>query len=161
MIHRVFAYGSNMHVPDLRAWMERKGFSDAQILGSRSALLHGWELVWDYRSPSRLGGAANVRPNQGKLLPGVVLDLDQRGLDAVDRKEGHPGRYDRTDRLVDVHLPTHDVVSAWLYVVTDAWREPEIVPPRRAYLKLVIEGALTHDLPEWHVEMLRCIETEG
>ncbi len=158
-IHRVFAYGSNMHLADLRRWMDDKAFGDARILGARAATLHGWELVWNYRSPSREGGAANVQRKEGGLLPGALVEVDARGLAAIDRKEGHPGRYRRGPDPVEVRLADEETAHAWLYVVTDEYRQPSSVPPRAEYLRLLIEGALAHGLPEWHVEALRKVET--
>ncbi len=159
MIHRVFAYGSNMHLVDLRRWMNVRGFEDARVLGSSAAYLHGWELVWNYRSPVRLGGAANVQRRDGAVLPGALLDVDVRGLEALDRKEGHPGRYRRGPDLVEVEAASGRGAEAWLYVVTAEYRETDLVLPRAEYLTLMVEGALHHALPEWHVEALRRVET--
>lgn len=159
MIHRVFAYGSNMHLGDLRGWMERRGFGDGCIHGSRAAFLEGWELVWNYRSPSRSGGAANVQPATGAVLPGALLEVDARGLEALDYKEGHPGRYRRGEPPVPVKLEGGDVAEAWLYVVTTEYRQPHPVLPRLSYLRLMVEGAIHHGLPTWHVEALKKLET--
>jgi gamma-glutamylcyclotransferase (GGCT)/AIG2-like uncharacterized protein YtfP len=159
LIHRVFAYGSNMHLADLRRWMVERSYEDARVLGSRAAYLSGWELVWNYRSPVRKGAAANVQPKTGAVLPGALLEVDVRALAALDRKEGHPDRYRRGPELVDVNLVGGETTDAWLYVVTAEYRQARSVRPRAAYLRLMVEGALQHDLPEWHVEALRRIET--
>ncbi len=153
MIHRVFAYGSNMHLPDLRRWMEGRGHGDGSILASSGALLDGWELVWNYRSPTRKGGAANVRERAGAVLPGVVLEVDAGGLRALDAKEGHPGRYSRGDALVEVQI-SGGTTGAWLYVVRPEFRSEGMVPPRRAYLELVLAGARAHGLPDKHLGIL-------
>jgi gamma-glutamylcyclotransferase (GGCT)/AIG2-like uncharacterized protein YtfP len=159
LIHRVFAYGSNMHLADLRQWMVERGYEDGRVLGSRAAYLSGWELVWNYRSPVRKGAAANVQRREGVVLPGALLEVDALALEALDRKEGHPERYRRGPELVDVKLVGGETTDAWLYVVTAEYRQPSRVRPRAEYLRLMVEGALHHDLPEWHVEALRRVET--
>ncbi|MBW2464195.1 MAG: gamma-glutamylcyclotransferase [Deltaproteobacteria bacterium] len=142
-----------MHLPDLRRWMEGRGHGDGSILASYAALLDGWELVWNYRSPARRGGAANVRERAGAVLPGVVLEVDAGGLRALDEKEGHPGRYSRGDALVGVRM-SGGTTSAWLYVVRPEFRSEGVVPPRREYLEVVLAGARAHRLPEEHVSSL-------
>ncbi|RLB54817.1 MAG: hypothetical protein DRJ42_08010 [Deltaproteobacteria bacterium] len=152
-MHRVFAYGSNMHLPDLRRWMEDRGHGDGNVLNAYQGLLSGWELVWNYRSPARKGGAANVHRRAGVELPGVVLEVDDGGLLALDEKEGHPGRYSRGDAPVTVRVPAGET-QAWLYVVRAEFRSAEVIPPRREYLDLVLAGARAHRLPKDHLRSL-------
>lgn len=153
MKHRVFAYGSNMHLPDLRGWMRGRGHGDAEVLSSAAATLWGWELVWNYRSPARNGGAANVRERIGAALPGVILEVDDAGLRALDEKEGHPGRYSRGESPVALDGSGGEA-GAWLYVVRPEFRVEGMIPPRRAYLELVLAGARAHGLPEAHLREL-------
>ena len=72
----VFAYGSNMHLPDLARWAAERGLPTPVVRCARVATLEGYALTWDYRSPTRRGGAANVRPAPGTSTPGVALQVD-------------------------------------------------------------------------------------
>ena len=154
----VFAYGSNMHTADLCRWMSDHGH-DASALGvARPAVLDDYALVWNYRSGARKGGAANVQPESGACVHGVALAVSPSGLSALDEKEGHPHRYDRGERPRTVRLAAGGHVDAWVYVVTPAWVQDHRVPPNRAYVDLMIEGARQHALPERWIAHLRTID---
>ena len=58
-LHWVFAYGSNMHLPDLKRWLGAQGCSKTGIHQITPAILEGFELVWNYWSPVRQGGAVS------------------------------------------------------------------------------------------------------
>lgn len=151
-MHRVFAYGSNMCLPDLARFLREHGHVSSLDVSVHPALLVGHRLVWNYFSPPRNGGAANVEVCEGRDLPGVVLEVDAPLLLSLDLKEGHPHRYARA--LRPVRLVAGESVDAWVYAVTPPYREPHRVPPRRAYLELLVEGARAHGLPEWHLAEL-------
>ena len=104
MPDRVFAYGSNMQRADLQHWLTDRGFARAQIVNAGPATLRGYRLVFDYRSTSRDGGVADVEPDPENVVFGLVLEVDEDGLRALDRKEGHPKVYDRGSERVTVSL---------------------------------------------------------
>lgn len=153
LLHPVFAYGSNLDLDDLRRWLRERGYPPHAPAEVHRADLIGWRLVWDYHSPMRQGGCANVEraPDARAALPGAVLHVDDALLAALDHKEGHPERY-RRDRL-PVRTP-RGAIEAWVYVVTPAWRRSTPVWPRRGYLETVLRGARALGLPDWHLEAL-------
>ncbi len=155
----VFAYGSNMHLPDLARWIASRDLPPPRVQCLRLATLREHAIVWNYRSPGRRGGAANVAPAPGQAVPGVALLVDAATLHAIDRKEGHPARYSRGTTPKALELLTGGSMHAWVYEVTDAWRQPRQVPPRPEYLNLVIEGARRFGLPEWHLRILEATTT--
>ena len=140
MTERVFAYGSNMHLADLRRWMDERGFSRGQVLNAEPARILDYQLVWNYFSPARQGGAANVEPAPGQELHGVALEVNGPGLSAIDQKEGHPGRYRRGPKPVEAWTYTGIPRAVWLYRVTPAFLRPAGVPPTPDYLRLLVEG---------------------
>lgn len=157
-MHRVFAYGSNMCLVDLARWLDARGYPALTPLAAEAATLDGWRLVWNYRSPSRDGGAANVeRCPRGGALPGVLLTVCDELFAAIDHKEGHPDRYRR--RVLPVRRGDGRSTDGWVYVVTDDWRQPADVPPRRAYLDVVLRGARAHRLPAAHLTTLAGLTT--
>ena len=148
-----------MHLPDLARWVASRELPPPVIRCARVVTLHDYELAWNYRSPGRRGGACNVRRVAGRSVPGVALRIDAATLDAIDAKEGHPQRYSRGAAPVPVELPDGGALHAWVYEVTEAWRQAGPVPPRPEYLNLVIEGARRFGLPQWHLRILQATPT--
>jgi gamma-glutamylcyclotransferase (GGCT)/AIG2-like uncharacterized protein YtfP len=153
----VFAYGSNMDLDDLARWLYERGHPERRPLSLCAAVLENHRLVWNYRSPSRNGGAANVEEAEATSLPGVALLVDEPLLVALDEKEGHPHRYRRQER--SLLLDDGRRVTAWVYTVTEAWCTADPCWPRRAYLEVVLRGARKNGLPAWHVEALTKVPT--
>ena len=155
--HWVFAYGSNLNLRDLTGWLTAHGYDPKGIFGLEPALLTDYELIWDYRSPVRQGGAANVAPAPGKQVYGGLMRLNESCLHALDHKEGHPERYNRGTQTIECQ-PTNSSkpnVFAWVYEVQPSFKQPQFTPPRRVYRDIVVEGASQLGLPEPWVEMLR------
>lgn len=158
MLDRVFAYGSNMDLEDLRRFFDAHA-CPGHVERALPATLRGHRLVWNYFSRARGGGAANVEPAPGAELPGLVLWVDAAALAGIDLKEGHPTRYRRGPKRVAVELASGALERAWLYVVLPQFRQERTVPPTRSYLSLMIAAAERHGLPAWHVEALRATDT--
>jgi hypothetical protein len=159
-VHWVFAYGSNMHLGDLARWLREDGSAQALPARVEPACIADFELAWDYRSVARGGGAANARPRPGGELRGVCLACDETLLAALDRKEGHPHRYARGPAPVwATLLASGEAVRAWLYRVTPAHERPGTVPPRAAYLHLLVQAAEEHGLGEAYIARLRATPT--
>lgn len=160
MIHRVFAYGSNLDLDELRAWMRGAGYSPRALLGFAPARLPQHALIWDYYASGRAGGAANVAPRYDSVVPGGVLEVSTEGLAAIDRKEGVPIVYHRT--LLDVEMNAGEsprFVPAWVYRVNGAYRRGRMVRPTRYYVGRLLAGADRFQLPIPHVESLRHLPT--
>jgi len=153
----VFAYGSNMELGDLRRWLTEARLPPGELYRSVPATLPGFRLVWNYFAPSRAGGAANIERHDGSVLYGVALHVDAVLLAGIDRKEGHPGIYERT--LVPARLDTGEAVDAWVYIVRPEHVQPEYVPPTRHYRGLLIQGARNHRLPAFYIEELERLRT--
>ncbi len=143
-----------MDVIDLRRWLEGRGHPDPRLERVEVAYLSGYRLVWNYRSKARQGGAANVEPAEGRELPGLALQVDPPTLAGIDLKEGHPHRYRRGPKRAPVRLASGEHLRAWLYVVLPGFTEDALVPPRRAYLDLLLAAAERHAFPDWYVAEL-------
>ena len=159
--HWVFAYGSNLNLQDLGHWLTTHGYDPAGIQTLEPACLDDYQLIWDYRSPVRQGGAANVAPSPGQQVYGGLLRVDSSCLDGLDHKEGHPERYNRGTELVACR-PLSDPKSeiyAWVYEVQPAFKQSEFTAPRRAYRDIVVAGAQSLGLPGSWIEHLRSTPT--
>ena len=157
-IHKVFAYGSNMNLADLRRWLESKNYPTNQLLKAIPARLPGYRLAWNYWSSSRQGGAANVETSPNDEVLGAILEIGPAVLDAIDRKEGHPTRYSRLPHPIECfELENESPQLAWVYEVTDEFRCEEEKLPTQDYMRIVLEGAKALDLPAEYLHRLESI----
>ena len=156
--HWVFAYGSNMHRGDLLRWHRRKRRPHPVIDTACPAVLHHYELVFNYFSPVRQGGAANVQPREGACVHGVALRLDTDTLANLDHKEGRPHAYDRSLQPLDVD--GHGHVQAWVYEVIPSRRSPTFVAPHRDYLQLMLEAGATFGFAPTYLAKLSRTEAQ-
>jgi len=144
-----FAYGSNMQSATLRG---RRGIEYRRALPAR---LDGWRLVLDKPPLVPMSGAfANVIPDTTAAVHGVLFEITEDDLAHLDLTEGVlVGNYERVPVTVQpLTPPDADFVVA--YTLTSERRDPERLPTQR-YMRLLIEGAEEHGLPEDYVALLR------
>lgn len=161
--HCVFAYGSNMDALDLGAWFERQGLPAPVVRRRGLAALRGYHLAFNYHSQSRRSGAANVEPLasacQSRGAPdgvhGLLLWVDTPTLRGLDSKEGHPGRYQREQ--LSVHTSAGEERLAWVYRVTQPFRQSLYVAPSKAYMALITGAAQRHDFPAAYLAWLQSL----
>jgi gamma-glutamylcyclotransferase (GGCT)/AIG2-like uncharacterized protein YtfP len=139
-----FAYGSNL---DWQNWSEFCARHDAdphcmKVIGP--AQLPDVELVFNYRSVLREGGALNIRPRKGQVVNGVLFEVNERGWEVLDLKESvAAGCYARTKSVAIMRDgETTPVVT---YVVTPA-RTEGFVAPSDEYTGIVLRGLSSHGL---------------
>ena len=108
------------------------------------ALLPDVELVFNYRSERREGGALNIRPRKGQVVCGVLFEVTERGWELLDLKESVAiGCYARTESVAITHGgQTTPVVT---YVVTPA-RTEGFIAPSDEYSEMVLRGMSAHGL---------------
>lgn len=129
-----FAYGSNMDL----AHMRRLCGWHCHVLGR--ATLKNYELGLDHR------GYGNIRPKNEEEVKGVLFDIDQEGLDALDEFEGYPQVFDRVQ--VEVEDDAGEKYQAWVY--TESPGQFGGKEPRMEYWERVVAGAKENNLPiEW------------
>jgi hypothetical protein len=142
-----FGYGSNLHLPALRA----KGVEPTASVCGR---LPGWRLSFDVRHwfPHE-GGMGNIRrsPNPADAVLGVVHTCEDPDLAVLDRMEAFGIGYDRI--LVDV-LTDAGPVRAHAYVGLPPFLDGGLLPTRR-YLNILIKGAMAAGLDEDYIRQLR------
>lgn len=83
-----FAYGSNLDRKQMRARCP-----DATPVGP--AMLRGYRLAFAGASRRWEGGVATLLPARGRNVSGVLYQLSEDSLAALDRIEGHPDFYIR------------------------------------------------------------------
>ena len=67
-----FAYGSNMNRSSLRSWIEANGYDSSLLVGYSTAILDGYDYVWNYYTYRWGGGSANLSPNRTHLSAGAA-----------------------------------------------------------------------------------------
>lgn len=137
-----FAYGSNM----LAARMAGRAPAARRI---GTATLRGWRLA------ERL--YADIERRRGGTVRGVVWELDDSGLAALDRFEGYPDTYGGDDLAVAIDgMP--GTVLAWTYFMTPAARARRRGSPFPAwYAAVCAAGARENGIPDawWRKRIYR------
>jgi gamma-glutamylcyclotransferase len=141
-----FAYGSNMSA----ATMEKRA-PNAKKLGM--ARLADHRLAFTRRSVRWNAGVADAREYTGLSVFGVAYALDDESLAILDKKEGAPRAYRRTN--VEILLD-HEPIQAVMYVVTDPASTE--IPPHVDYLAQMIQAAQDCGLPKSYIEFLHYIQ---
>ncbi|NIO40733.1 MAG: hypothetical protein GTO41_11475, partial [Burkholderiales bacterium] len=133
-----FAYGSNL---DSHNWAEFCARYDADPTCMKPigpALLPDCELVFNYRSVIRAGGALNIRERKGHVVHGALFEVSESGWDLLDIKESVAvGCYQRITHMAIVRGGRTLPVTT--YQVT-AQRQEGFVPPSEEYAQIVSRG---------------------
>ncbi len=139
-----FAYASNMN----RRQVEQRA---GALPEEKNARLDNYEL--NFEKIARGGtGTANIVPAEGKAVWGVLYRVTEQQLKALDRFEGVPEHYRRSE--VTVADAEGKKVGAQVYL---ARKVRKGLKPDRLYLQKIIEGAEEHSLPADYIEALKMI----
>ena len=139
-----FAYGSNMAADAME-----EACPGHRVIGV--ALLDDHALMFNRRSVRTHTGVADVVPRPGSQVWGVLFEIDDDCLTAIDRKEGEGWAYVREP--VTVRVPeTGSEHRAITYVVRE--KEPAEVTPSPEYLERLLDAARERGLPPDYVEAL-------
>lgn len=139
-----FAYASNMN----RRQVEQRAGALAE---EKNARLDNYELNFD--KIARGGtGTANIMPAEGKTVYGVLYRVTEQQLKTLDRFEGVPEHYRRSQ--VTVAEADGRKVAAQVYL---ARKVRKGLKPDRGYLARIVQGAEEHALPADYIEGLKRI----
>ncbi len=146
---RYFAYGSNLGEARLH-----ENCPSARI--EAIARLPGYRLAFTRRSERWGGGVADIRPEAGAEVRGIVWRIDAAEGDALDRQEGvhaTPPRYRRIE--VAVTTETGEVLDCLAYQVVEP--QAEHIAPSEAYLGTMLRGGRAAGLPEAYLARIEAI----
>ena len=139
-----FAYGSNMSRAQVR---QRAG----EPTEEKIARLENYQLNFD--KVARGGsGTANLVVAEGQAVYGVLYRLSEQQLKALDRFEGVPEHYRRSE--VNVVDEQGNKIAAQVYL---ARKLRKGLKPDRSYLQRILQGAEGHHLPADYLEQLKKI----
>jgi gamma-glutamylcyclotransferase (GGCT)/AIG2-like uncharacterized protein YtfP len=145
-----------MRHTDLLRWLRGRGYNPEFLLDASAAKLKGYDFVWNYYSNVKGGGTANIRPTKDSVVWGLLLEVDSRLLEALDRKQGSPSTYSRGPKRIPVRrVEDGRTVLAWVYTAkanrdgrTDVW-------PTSRYKKDIAEAASFWGFPRRYLEKIR------
>ncbi len=146
---RYFAYGSNLSEARLH-----ENCPSARL--EAIARLPGYRLAFTRRSERWGGGVADVRPEAGAEVRGIVWRIADPDGDALDRQEGvhaTPPRYRRIE--VAVTNEAGAVLDCLAYQVVEP--QAEHIAPSMAYLATMLRGGRAAGLPRAYLARIEAI----
>jgi gamma-glutamylcyclotransferase len=141
-----FAYGSNMN------WRQMKQRCSSATFVS-VACLKDHRFAITRQSRRRLCGTADIVPEPGSEVFGIVYEIDDYDLGLLD---GFEDGYGREKMFVTPIGDGRNLLEAWVYIA-----EKESCPPlpNALYKRLIVEGARHWKLPQDYIDMLEKLET--
>jgi len=121
----------------------------ARALGA--ARLGGWRLTFTRDSPAWGGGVGHIEPATGDEVWGVLWEVTDQHLRALDDYEGVAGGAYVRDG-VTVSYDDRDVESIVYIAVPRGFKQPS-----KRYVDALVRGAIAHGLPAPYVERLRTL----
>lgn len=156
----VFVYGSAMNHQELLSWLKANNYDSTVILEATPAVLDDHGLVWNYYSPSRGGGTVNLELKKNSRVWGLLVEVEDRGLKALDKKEGHPVYYTRGENRVRVRrVNDGNAVFAWLYRAKSNRLGKRDIWPTEEYKQKLVEAANFWQFPSEYLETLESVPT--
>jgi gamma-glutamylcyclotransferase (GGCT)/AIG2-like uncharacterized protein YtfP len=137
-----FAYGSNLDP-------YRKEDRTGPIREAKRARLPNYRFAFNkIKSIEENTGYANVMPDGGAEVCGIIFRCTEETLDLMDRHEGAPKHYRR--ETVSVFTDDGDRCEAITYVAQDG-KKRDGLKPTSDYLKHIVDGARHYDLPPEYI----------
>lgn len=107
-----FAYGSDMDANRMR---ER----DVNFSWRRRDILKGYRLVFNKRARDNpKAGYANIVPDNECIVEGALYEIDEEGLNKLDKYEGFQKHYIRNEMLVECERKEY---LAHVYAANSVW----------------------------------------
>jgi gamma-glutamylcyclotransferase (GGCT)/AIG2-like uncharacterized protein YtfP len=141
-----FAYGSNM----LTEWL-RARCPSARVRGVASAA--GYRLAFSKRSKDGSGKAMLVA-DAASHAHGVLFNIAEEEMEALDRSEGRGKGYERLEGFTVRSEPDGAPLRVTTYMA-DETAVDAALKPYDWYLDLAVKGAEQHGLPADYVDALR------
>jgi len=156
---KYFAYGSNLNQEDLDKWCKNKGYCPIKFSSWKRAKLKDYALVFNVYSKSRRCGVANIERKEGEVVEGVLFIITEEDLKKLDKKEGHPKKYQR--HTISVRTEEgKEVKNVITYWVPKEKTTQDFIKPSKEYLNIIIEGAERYGLSKEWIDKLKQIPTK-
>ncbi|MFY9268738.1 MAG: gamma-glutamylcyclotransferase family protein [Candidatus Manganitrophaceae bacterium] len=144
-----FAYGSNMDHEQMASRCP-----DFKVIGM--GCLPHYTLAFTRWSRSWNSGTADILPEQGKEVWGILYDLTLEDLKRMDKFADYPHSYIRQDLPVVTAGGTHaSPLPALTYVAI----RQGVFLPSKGYLDRMVQGAEKNKLPGEYIHFLKSFQT--
>ncbi len=140
-----FAYGSNMEAAQMNVRCPGHTVIGTACLLDYTLAFTRWSRSWN-------SGTADIMPEKGQEVWGVLYDLTLANLRRIDKFADYPNSYVRQDIRV---TQNKEELPAFTYVAV----RQGIFSPSKAYLNKMILGATENTMPERYLSFLKTIET--
>ncbi|HHV59433.1 MAG TPA: gamma-glutamylcyclotransferase [Clostridiaceae bacterium] len=141
MSKKYFAYGSCINVESFKDTMRNAGCEDKfHICGV--GILNGYRLAFTRFSSKWGGGVLDIIESPGDYVLGVVYEITEQAVSAIDAREGAPNCYRRIDDI-KVELG-YEQVEVFTYMVVD--KQMGEIQPAVEYFDVVYKG-MEHRFP--------------
>ena len=135
---------------DWARWCSDHDANPSGLIEIGPAWLPDYTLQFHYFSTSRKAGAADVVPaGRGSVVPGLLFEVDEKTLTAIDEKEGLPYAYER--RNVTVIDAGGRLRKAITYAVQKHRYSKDYEQPNASYVELIQRNLLRNNLPIEHL----------
>jgi len=138
-----FAYGSNIDEERLRT---KRG---VEPVSSTVGVLRDYKFLFNKKSKYKNCSYANVVPEEGSVVYGVLYLVSRSDLEKLDYYEGCPTEYYRIKLVVE--KLSGDKVMAWIYIAN---RTKEDLKPCEGYVDIILRGARRFELPEDYINYI-------
>lgn len=136
-----------------RVWFKRR-YPRGKFVSA--AKLRDYDITFAHGSTMWGGGAADLKPTPGRVVEGVLWEIGEQDLKALDQYEGVPSDYIR--KTVTVELKDGKSCEAFAYIVV---RPGGYRAPSKRYIRLLVQGAEEHGLSDEYIMRLEAIKTIG
>lgn len=157
-MNKYFAYGSNMDKEDLDRWCDKKNFHKITPKSAITAKLVGYRLTFNYFSSSHNCGTANIMEVENGEVYGLLMEIDNDGLQIIRKKEGYPNCYKEVRIWVD-SLEGQRIGEAITYKVVKNRELNYHQLPSKEYLCLIISNAIKYRFPYFYIKAINWIKT--
>jgi gamma-glutamylcyclotransferase len=140
-----FAYGSNMDQEQMQSRCPGSRVIGIGQLSHYTLAFTRWSRSWN-------SATADILPEQGKQVYGVLYDLILDDLKRMDKFADYPNSYTRQDVSVENE---GEKLPALTYVAI----RQGLFLPSKAYIGKMIQGAESHKIPERYITVLKSIKT--
>lgn len=144
-----FAYGSNMDHEQMQTRCPGHRVIAVGRLSNYALAFTRWSRSWN-------SGTADILPEMGKEIYGVLYDLTLDDLKRMDKFADYPNSYVRQDVLVENVGATH---ASSLPALTYVAIRQGVFLPSKAYLNKMIQGAEKNKISERYLQFLKSLRT--
>jgi gamma-glutamylcyclotransferase (GGCT)/AIG2-like uncharacterized protein YtfP len=123
-----FAYAGNLSRKQMKERCPDSKPVFRAVLPNYKLIFAGWSRQWR-------GGTASIKPFQGDKIVGAVYEISEQCLSRLDRYEGYPATYNRTNVLV-----INEDGEAFKAVTYARKEQSEETAPSREYLATIQQG---------------------